>query len=219
MPFVGRQRWCNLFRNRINLRFKSAFTVDFLRRLILFQQLALIVSMVEPLDFVDFRLRASHWVRSTDNFTIEVYLRLEFEFRFICIFASQIFSFFSLAGQVFLLPLFEILEGPLKDFNITSYLFAIWTNIWLKRAWVICIFKLDRSRSHAIDLASDLFFKPLWSIVVEPFSNSPSRVVIHIFNLGYLVRSLIDLWFEAIFELIEFILNAQLLHSFVFLLL
>jgi hypothetical protein len=134
MPFVGRQRWCNLFRNRINLRFKSAFTVDFLRRLILFQQLALIVSMVKPLDFVDFRLRASHWVRSTDNFTIEVYLGLEFEFRFICIFASQIFSFFSLAGQVFLLPLFEILEGPLKDFNITSYLFAIWTNIWLKRA-------------------------------------------------------------------------------------
>lgn len=70
MPLVGRKRRRDLVRNRINLGFESAFTIDLFRCLFLLQELALIFILIKSFDFVDFRLLTSLGVSCTYNFTI-----------------------------------------------------------------------------------------------------------------------------------------------------
>ena len=70
VPLVGGKRRRDLVRNRINLGFKSAFTINLFRCLILLQELALVVILIKSFDFVDFRLLTSLGVSCTYNFTV-----------------------------------------------------------------------------------------------------------------------------------------------------
>lgn len=88
MSFNYWERWRNFFRNYIDFRLESTFSVNFSLRLLLFYLLLWLVHSKKSLKSVSFWLRASRWISSAYHFTRQVNLGFKFELGFFWVLIS-----------------------------------------------------------------------------------------------------------------------------------